>query len=170
MRTENVYLTIKAVIAAIGAWLSARLGILYPVLTLLTVLMIIDFLSGMGASKRESLEHPEDKTKGWSSKRGLRGIYKKLGYILAIAVAMSVDWLIFNVTGNMGIKIPTTTFFGLLTTAWFVINELLSILENAGRMGAPLPDFLKKVIAVLKTGVEKQGNAIVDKEDNTNAN
>jgi toxin secretion/phage lysis holin len=165
MKSENIYLSIKAAIATFGAYLSARLGILYPVLILLTALMITDFLSGMAASGRESLEHPEDKSKGWNSKIGARGIYKKLGYVLAIAVAISVDWLIFNVTGNMGIKIPTSTFFGLLTAIWFVINELLSILENAGRMGAPLPDFLKKAIAVLKTGVENQGNAIVDKEN-----
>lgn len=164
MKTENMYLTLKAIIAAIGAFLSAKLGILYPVFMLLTVLMITDFISGMAASKKEALEYPEDKSKGWSSKRGVQGIYKKLGYALAIAVAMSVDWLIFNVCSNMGIKIPTSTFFGLLTAIWFIINELLSILENAGRMGTPLPDFLKKAIAVLKTGVEKQGNSIVDKE------
>jgi toxin secretion/phage lysis holin len=170
MKTENIYTGSKAGIAAIGAFLSERLGILYPVLMLLTVLMIADFISGMAASKKESLEHPEDKSKGWSSKRGVQGIFKKIGYALAIAVAMSVDWLIFNVTGNMGIKIPTSTFFGLLTVIWFIINELLSILENAGRLGTPLPDFLKKAIAVLKTGVEKQGNAIVDKGDKIHEN
>ncbi len=163
MREENIYITIKAVIAAIGAFLSAKLGILYPVFMLLTGLMVIDFISGMAASKREAMENPEDKTKGWSSKRGIKGIYKKVGYILTIAVAMAVDWLIFNVTDSMGIKIPTITLFGLLTAIWFIINELLSILENAGRMGAPLPDFLRKVIAVLKTGVEKQGNTLVSK-------
>jgi toxin secretion/phage lysis holin len=165
MRAEDVLITVKAVLAAIGAFLSIRLGILYYVLGLLTMLMVVDFISGMAASKKESLEYPEDESKGWSSKKGVHGIYKKLGYVLAIAVAMSVDWLIFNVTGDMGIKIPTATFFGLLTAIWFIINELLSILENAGRMGAPLPDFLRKAIAVLKAGVEKQGNAIVNKEE-----
>ncbi len=165
MKTENIYITSKAVIASVGAFFSAKLGILYWVLILLTGLMILDFLSGMAASKKESLESPEDKTKGWSSKRGAQGIYKKIGYILAIAVAMASDWLIFNVTNSMGIRIPIATFFGLLTAVWFILNELLSILENAGRLGTPLPDFLKKAIAVLKDGVEKQGNAIVDKED-----
>ncbi len=165
MRTENICVTIKAAVAAIGAFLSARLGILYPVLMLLTGLMVIDFISGMAASKKEALEYPDDKAKGWSSKKGVQGIYKKLGYVLAIAVAISVDWLIFNVAGNMKIEVPASTFFGLLTAIWFVINELLSILENAGRMGAPFPDFLKKVIAMLKIGVEKQGNALIDKEE-----
>lgn len=167
MKTDDFYMTVKATIATIAAFLSDRLGILYPVVMLLTALMLTDFVSGLGASKKEALEFPEDKTKGWSSKRGAKGIYKKIGYILAIAVAMSVDWLIFNVCGNMGIQIPTKTFFGLLTTIWYIINELLSILENAGRMDAPLPSFLKKAIAVLKTGVEKHGDSIT-KEDTDN--
>ena len=45
--------------------------------------------------------------------------------------------------------------FGTLVVVWYVLNELLSIVENAGRMGAPLPEFLKKLISQLKDNVGK---------------
>ena len=40
--------------------------------------------------------------------------------------------------------------FGLLVVAWLIVNELLSILENAGRMGGEMPEILKKILAELK--------------------
>ena len=51
---------------------------------------------------------------------------------------------------------PTKTLFGLLITLWFVINELLSILENVGRMGVMLPDILYKVLTELKNNTEEK--------------
>lgn len=164
MNTENLYLSIKTVSTAIVAFISAKLGILFPVLMVLVLMMIADQFSGMWASKKEALDYPNDPKKGWSSTKWRKGIYKKFGYILTIAVAMVVDFLIFNISEKMGIKIPTTTLFGLLTTVWFILNELLSIIENAGRLGAPLPGYLKKIIIVLKTGVEKQGDIASESE------
>jgi len=46
--------------------------------------------------------------------------------------------------------------FGLLITIWLIINELLSILENAGRMGVTLPLFLLKLLAELKDSIDKK--------------
>ena len=37
---------------------------------------------------------------------------------------------------------------------WFIINELLSILENVGRMGTELPEFLKRVLSELKNDLD----------------
>lgn len=157
-------LTIQGLLAAVGAWLSNHLGLLYPVLILLLIMMALDYISGMAASKREALEDLNNPDKGWSSDKGWRGIFKKAGYLLVIGVAIAVDWLIFQTTASMGIQMPASTFFGLLTAVWFVLNELLSILENAGRMGAPLPEFLRQVIAVLKSSVEQQGENQIPKE------
>ena len=44
--------------------------------------------------------------------------------------------------------------FSLLATAWYILNETLSITENAGRMGAPVPEWLVKYIAVLKDKID----------------
>lgn len=163
MKKETLLL-IQGVAASVGAWLSNRLGLLYPVLTLLIGMMVLDYISGMAASKKEAMEDPNNSEKGWSSEKGWRGIFKKVGYLLVIGVAMAVDWLIFRTTESMGIKMPASTFFGLVTAVWFILNELLSILENAGRMGAPLPEFLQQAIAILKTSVEHQGGGYIGKE------
>ena len=59
-------------------------------------LMAIDYISGMLAAKTEALTHPGNKRYGWSSKRGLIGIYKKIGYILTVLVALCTDFIIFT--------------------------------------------------------------------------
>lgn len=144
----------KSILSVMGAWISNKLGLLFPALGLLMVLMIIDYISGMLAAKKEALENPGDSRYGWSSKRSILGIYKKLGYMLTILVAVSIDYLIFKFTKEIGLEFDSDTIFGLLVTVWFIINELISILENVGRMGTELPDFLKKVLSELKNDLE----------------
>ena len=70
---------IQGTLTAVGAYLSSRLGILFPVLYLLLGMMVLDYVSGMLASKKEALDHPGDTSYGWSSKKGAKGIIKKLG-------------------------------------------------------------------------------------------
>lgn len=154
---KQLYLTIRATLTAILAWLSARLGILLPVVCLLLMAMVMDYITGMLASKRESLEHPNDPAYGWSSKRGAEGIIKKVGYLCIIAVAMIVDYIILHVAAGLGMEITLKAFFGLLVAVWYILNEVLSIIENAGRMGAPVPSWLKKYVAVLKDKIDSQG-------------
>ena len=153
-----MYMTIQAAAAAIIAWLSARLGILLPVLCVLLTAMVLDYITGMLASKREALEHPDDPAYGWSSRRGAEGIIKKVGYLCIIAAAMIVDYIILSVAAQAGIEITLKAFFGLLVAVWYILNELLSIIENAGRMGAPVPDWLAKYVAVLKNKIDAQAD------------
>lgn len=154
---KQLYLTIQAALTAILAWLSARLGILLPVMCLLLVAMVMDYITGMLASKRESLEHPNDPAYGWSSKRGAEGIIKKVGYLCIIAVAMIVDYIILHVAAGLGMEITLKAFFGLLVAVWYILNEALSIIENAGRMGAPVPSWLARYVVVLKNKIDDQG-------------
>lgn len=136
--------------------MKSREEILYPMLMILFILMIIDYISGMWASKKEAIEHPDDENYGWSSKKSVIGIYKKLGYIVSICVAVSTDFIIHKYFQELGYEQPQETAFGILVSVWFVINELLSITENAGRMGAPLPKFLKTVLAQLKCNMDNR--------------
>lgn len=140
----------KGIMAVVGAWISNRFGLLFPAACLLMVLMLADYVSGMMASKKEALEHPDSNQYGWSSRKGALGIFKKAGYIFIVFVAVCVDYLIYKFAQELGIKYESQTYFGLLVTIWFVINEFISILENAGRMGAELPEFLKKTLSELK--------------------
>ena len=57
-----------------------------------------------------------------------------------------------------GFEVATKAFFGLLVAVWYVLNELLSIIENVGRMGAPVPEWLMKYVSVLKNKIDSQGD------------
>lgn len=148
--------SIKLVIVGIGAWIGDVFGVMWQTLLLLFLLMVVDYISGMLAAKKEALEHPDNCFYGWSSKKSVMGIYKKAGYILTILVAVSTDYILFYFSDKIEWDMPTKTLFGLLITLWFVINELLSILENVGRMGVMLPDILYKVLTELKNNTEEK--------------
>ena len=145
------------IVSAAAAWLFARLGVLLYVLFILALAMAIDYITGMLASKTEAIDHPEDPDYGWNSKKGAKGIIKKVGYLCMIAVAMMVDYVILHVSSEIGVDITLKAFFGLMVAVWYLLNEALSIIENAGRMGAPVPEWLKQYIAVLKDKIESKG-------------
>lgn len=147
-------------LSTITATVASKCGLLGWLLLAVTLAMIVDFLAGMAASAKEAVEHPNDKSYGWSSKKGMIGIFKKVGYILVIFTAMLLDFLIYKMSGYLAMHLPIDTFFSTLVTAWFILNECLSITENAGRMGVKVPVFLTKVIAVLKGTVEDKGNIL----------
>lgn len=155
---DKLYMAFQWAVTAIAAWISAKLGILFPILGVLLILMIIDYLTGMAASKVEAIDHPGDSAYGWSSKKGAKGILKKVAYICVIAGAMVLDYIITVLGGQLGIDIHVKAFFGLLVAIWYILNELLSIVENAGRMGAGVPEWMSKYIAVLKGKIDDKGN------------
>lgn len=149
--------TLKAMTAIAGSIIGNELEMIYPALILLIFLMVVDYVSGMLASKKEALEHPNNKKYGWSSKKSIIGIYKKLGYIITILVAISTDYILYTLLDKMEIEYQKRIVFGFLVAIWLTINELLSILENAGRMGVQLPQFLMDVLAEMKNEVDDKG-------------
>ena len=148
---QDIYNFIKSVIVAVTGYISMKLGVLAPLFLILFVAMIVDYVSGMIAATQKG---------ELNSKKGTKGIVKKIGYLVAIAVALIVDQLIYYVTNQIGITITFVCAFGVLTTIWLTLNELLSIIENLGRAGVPLPKFLENIILVLKKSVEKKGEEI----------
>lgn len=147
---------IKNIIIICGTWISNKLGLLLPALILLTILMVVDYIAGMLASKKESLQFPNNPQYGWSSKVSIMGIYKKTGYLLTILVAISTDFLIFKFAEEINLTFNQNTVFGLLVTIWLIINELLSILENVGRLGVLLPSFLLILLSELKNNIDNK--------------
>lgn len=141
-----------------GAWLFDRFGILPYVLAILAVMMFVDYFTGMAASKREAIDHPDDPAYGWSSAKGAVGIFKKFGYLCVILVAMVVDYIIGAAASEMGLQFGVKAAFGMIVAVWYLLNELLSIIENAGRMGAPVPEWLAKYISSLKNKIESKGD------------
>ncbi len=146
---------LQAFATGLAAYFSEKLGVTFYLLGLLLCLMVIDYMSGMAASGVEALDHPDDPHYGWSSKKGAKGIAKKVGYLFVIAVTMVIDYVIVHTTDVLGWGLPST-MLSLLVTVWYLLNEALSITENAGRMGAPVPGWLMKYIAALKNKIDKR--------------
>lgn len=141
--------TIQAAFSAALAMLTAYFGIVAVPITVLVVAMAIDYGTGMAAAWKQS---------ELSSKKGVIGIVKKIGYLALVCVGMLVDWLIYCGLQAVNVNIGYTFFFGVLVTIWLIINELISILENLGTIGVPLPKFLVKVVKRLKVTAENVAN------------
>lgn len=146
-------MSIQILATGMVAYLSHKLGVTFYLLGLLLVLMVIDYVSGMAASAVEAIDHPNDKHYGWSSKKGAKGIAKKVAYLCVIAVSMVIDYIVIRTSGVLGVALPNT-MLSLLVSVWYLLNEALSIIENAGRIGAPVPNWLMKYIAALKDKID----------------
>ncbi|NGM81273.1 phage holin family protein [Paenibacillus sp. 7124] len=118
---------------AFGGWNDA--------LSFLCFLVALDCFTGLSAAYYEGKKHPNDSTKGLNSNRGFWGILKKVLMFTVIAVLYRVDQLL-GLEGNLSLMVGATFFY--------LGNELISLAENYGRMDLPMPEQMKKAIAVLK--------------------
>lgn len=142
---ENIFTGVIAALLAAGAAYLQEL--LIPVL-ILGVVMLIDYITGMTRAWV---------TKQMSSRIGVVGIIKKVGYLFVVAVAIVADLMIQFAAGKAGLDLGSVYYFGLLVTIWLVLNECISILENLSDIGVPLPGFLVKLIEKLKKTTEARG-------------
>lgn len=137
----------KAFISAAASALLCYLQAMLIPLVILVVVMTADYISGLiKAYIKNEL----------SSRIGKIGILRKLSYFLVIITAAVCDWLIFKGLRLVNVEIRLTYYMGVLVTVWLIINELISILENLGAVGVPLPGFLQKLISRLKQTVDKE--------------
>ena len=139
----------KSVQAALAAAISAvtyYLGIVAVPIVMLIFAMVIDYVTGMMSACYNS---------ELSSKKGIKGIFKKVGYLALVFAAMIIDWLICQGLQQINVNMNYSVFFAVLVAVWLIINELISVLENLSRMSVPIPNFLKKIINKLKMTVDK---------------
>lgn len=139
---------IKPLTAAILSGLTAYFHVIAVPVALLFVVMLLDYMSGVANAY----------TKGeWSSKVGLRGIIKKVCYMGVVIVAAVFDWIIYSGLAHIGVGFDNSYYFGLIVTIWLIINECISILENLGELGVPMPGFLLKGIKKLQKQIDDKG-------------
>ena len=122
---------VKTAIAALGTAATYLWGGWDTVLMALVVFATIDYMTGVAAAwARREL----------SSEIGARGIVKKVGMFVIIAVCNVID----N-TGGIGEPILRTA-----ATWWYLANEALSIIENLAEIGVPIPQRIMSALASLK--------------------
>ena len=137
---------LQAAFSAAAAVFAVYFGMLSVPLALLAIAMAVDYITAACADHM------------LSSRRGLKGILKKLGCIILVGVAMCADYLIYAGLSAMNIDIGSGLWFGLLVCFWLLINELISITENLIRLDVPVPPFLSGIIKRLKERIEKEGD------------
>ncbi|HHP1048471.1 holin family protein [Bacillus thuringiensis] len=132
---DRIDVLMKTFIATFGGFCGYFLGGWDTTLKVLLIMAAIDYITGVIAAGYNG---------ELKSKVGFKGIAKKVVLFLLVGAATQADLAIGS---NSAIR-EATIFF-------FIGNELLSLLENAGKMGIPLPQSLTNAVEVLG-GKQKQ--------------
>lgn len=133
--------TIQLIFSAVGGWLGYFLGGCDGLLYALITFVVIDYITGvMCAIINREL----------SSAVGFKGIFRKVLIFLLVGIANIID---VQVIGT-GAALRTAVIF------FYISNEGVSLLENAGHLGLPIPEKIKTVLEQLHDRAEngKEGN------------
>lgn len=132
---------IFAAFGAVGAFIAAALGGWDTAIITMAAFMGIDLVTGWIVAFVFKKSHKTE-TGGYSSAIGWKGLCKKVTVFLLVVMANLLD------------KQTGANYFRDSVCIAFSFNEAVSILENAGLMGIPIPAPLKKALDVLNTGQE----------------
>lgn len=142
MKTKHIFTFITGLISTfvihyLGGWDFA--------LQTLVMFIVIDYVTGMYVA---GILHKSPKTKsgGLSSEKGFHGIIKKIMLLVFVAIMYRLD-LFFNID-----------YLRNGTIVAYCVNELISIIENAGLMGVYVPDIVKRGIDLLNREVDDNEN------------
>ncbi|WP_257141168.1 holin family protein [Bacillus sp. AFS015802] len=118
----------------VGSGLSAIILNLFGewdmLITFLLIVVVLDYFTGMIVSGIEGK---------LSSQSGMKGIGRKVLIFSLVTVAHLIDTILTN-----------QHFIRNATIIFYLCNEMISIIENVGRAGVPVPEFMRKAIEVLK--------------------
>lgn len=130
--------------AIVGAFISF-FGILAIPLALLVPCNVIDYFTGIAASKI--------KGKKIESSIGFKGIVKKISMYVLIFVGFGIDCMISYVSGTLHIEMDFPLICSAIVASWLVINELISITENCEVIGVSIP-ILNPILNYIKKKIE----------------
>ena len=134
---DIVWAKIQMAIAAIGGWLGYFLGGMDGLMIALIIFMALDYITGLMCAVID---------KKLSSAVGFKGICRKVLIFTLVGIANIVD---INVIGEAGVLRTAVIFF-------YISNEGVSLLENAGHLGLPIPEKIKTVLEQLHDRAEKE--------------
>ena len=137
--------TILAVLGIVGAFIAHAFGGWDAAIATLLIFMGIDYVSGLivaGVFHKS----PKTETGALESRAGLKGLIRKFYVLLFVLIGYRLD-----------VAVGTTYIRDAVCIA-FIANELISIVENAGLMGLPVPSVISNAIDILKKkGETKNG-------------
>ena len=130
-------------VGVVGSAIASLFGGWDAALVTLLIFMGIDYLTGLIVA---GVFHQSPKSEGWGleSRAGWKGLCRKGVTLLIVLVGCRLDVV-------MG-----SNFIRDAVVIAFIANETLSIIENAGLMGLPIPAVITKAIEVLKKKAESE--------------
>ena len=135
---ETIWDKVIKIVALLGGAVAGIFGEWSILLTVLAVVMILDYMSGILVAAGGHSLKTED---GFlDSKAGFRGLAKKGFIVIMVLLATVLDRAIAN----------GTMIFQTATASYYVANEALSILENAALMGLPVPGFIQSALEQMR--------------------
>lgn len=134
---------IQLVFTGIGGWIGWFLGGCDGLLYALIAFVVIDYITGVFCAI-------EDHT--LSSEIGFKGICRKVMIFLMVGIANILD---VYVIGNGSVLRTAVVFF-------YISNEGVSLLENAGHLGLPIPEKMKAVLEQLHNRAENEEGEMDD--------
>ena len=129
--------TIQLIFSAVGGWLGYFLGGCDGLFYALLAFVVIDYLTGVMCAVTE---------RKLSSAVGFKGICRKVLIFLLVGIANILD---VQVIGTGSVLRTAVIFF-------YLSNEGVSLLENAGHLGLPIPEKIKTVLEQLHDRAEKE--------------
>ena len=131
---KEVWNWFQLAFAAVGAFFGWFLGGYDGFLYALITFVVIDYVTGILCAIID---------KKLSSEAGAKGIFKKVLIFVMVGIAHVLDTQILGFTGYEGDALRTAIIF------FYLSNEGVSILENAGHIGLPIPENLKEILKQL---------------------
>lgn len=143
---------IKAAITAIIAFVTTLIGWRGIAVLVWLLCILLDYIAGTLAAKKEG---------NWSSAIARDGLWHKLGEIFAVLVAALCDIALGIVIEGTGIQLgfDISSFVTPIVLTWYILTELGSIIENCGRLGAPIPKWFKQYVDKAKNTIDMQKDA-----------
>ena len=129
--------TIQLIFTAVGGWLGYFLGGCDGLLYALIAFVVIDYITGVMCAIID---------RKLSSAVGFKGIFRKMLIFLLVGIANIID---VQVIGTGAVLRTAVIFF-------YISNEGVSLLENAGHLGLPIPEKIKTVLEQLHDRAEKE--------------
>ncbi len=123
----------NAFVGAVIAILTMVLGEHWYIFAAFLLLNVIDWITGWMKSRINGVEN---------SMAGWKGVLKKIGYWLMIAVAFAIAAALIEVGMVIGIDLGVTTLLGWFVLASLIVNEARSIVENFVEAGYDVPKIL----------------------------
>lgn len=135
----------------IGSWIASAFGGWTSGMTTLILFMAADYISGFVVAGVFRASNKTD-TGALESRAGWKGLCRKGMSLVFVLIAYRLDLVI------------GTNYIRNAVIIAFITNELISIVENAGLMGLPLPSVIITAIDVLQKRVDKGDDTIENKQ------